>query len=117
MTESFGEMLCVLRKRTNLSLTKFCELHGFDPGNLSRLESGKAKPPRPDKLREYAAALGLEEGSDVWYELFDRAAAERGEFPADILGDPELVGQIPTLLNRLRRRQTGLRSSRSHVNW
>jgi transcriptional regulator with XRE-family HTH domain len=102
MTESFGEMLSVLRRRTKLSLTKFCELNGFDAGNMSRLESGKSKPPRPEKLREYAAALGLKEGSGVWHELFDRAAAERGECPADILQNPDLLEQLPTLFRSLR---------------
>ena len=49
----------------------------------------------------YAAALKLAEGSDSWYELFDLAAADKGEFPED-LRDSELLAQLPALFRTMR---------------
>lgn len=100
----FGSYFAELRrKHTGLSLRRFCERHGFDPGNLSKLERGKLAPPRSrEKLQEYATALGLEEGSSEWMEFFDRAAATRGELPADILEREEVVEKLPLLFRTLR---------------
>jgi transcriptional regulator with XRE-family HTH domain len=60
METLFGEHFRQLREKTGLSLRSFCLAHGFDPGNISRLERGAFLPPEsPEKLREYAKALKL----------------------------------------------------------
>ena len=104
-TESlrFGEFFAELRrKRLGLSLREFCEIHSFDPGNLSRLERGKMAPPQSrENLERYARALDLSEGSDDWYLFFDLAAAGRGELPADLMETP-IAGQLPALFRGLR---------------
>lgn len=101
---AFGEYFAELRRRyTGKSLRQFCSDHGFDPGNISKMERGKLPPPQSSEILErYASALGLEEGSDGWYEFFDRAAASRGEIPPDLLNDADLVQSLPILFRTLR---------------
>ncbi len=107
MTPSFGEYFAKLRREhTGLSLREFSETHGFDAGNMSKLERGKLAPPRSqDKLEEYARALKVEKGSSEWFEFFDRAAASRGEIPRDVLEDAEVMDHLPVLFRTLRGEQ------------
>ena len=101
--KSFGAYFKAMRIRAGLTLRAFCQEHGFDPGNMSKLERGRLAPPESeDKLTKYATALGLEPGSDEWDEFFDRAAAERGRIPNDILSDEEVLGRLPVLFRTLR---------------
>lgn len=101
---AFGKFFAeIRRKRLEISLREFCERHGFDPGNVSKLERGKLPPPQgKDVLERYAEALGLEEGSDDWYRFFDLAAATRGEIPAELMEDEEVVRQLPVFFRSLR---------------
>jgi transcriptional regulator with XRE-family HTH domain len=95
-----------MRTSKGWSLRRFCEAHGYDPGNISRLERGVFAPPEsPQKLREYAKALALKEGSEQWIEFLDRAAAARGQLPADLQGDEKLLGRLPVLFRTLRSRK------------
>ena len=101
--ESFGIYFKEQRINSRQTLRALCAKHGFDPGNLSRLERGLLPPPGSEtKLTEYARALGIKRGSDEWLEFFDRAAAERGRVPADILSDDALVAKLPMLFRTLR---------------
>jgi transcriptional regulator with XRE-family HTH domain len=104
MGAMFGTCFARLRReKLGVSLRQFCRDHGFDPGNISKLERGKLPPPQSrEKLEQYASALGLAEGSDEWYEFFDTAFAERGELPEDLASDEALVGQLPVLFRTLR---------------
>jgi len=103
MATSFGTYFKELRLKRGLSLRNFSEKHGYDPGNISRVERGVFPPPEsPQKLREYAKALALKQGSDEWLEFFDRAAAVRGQIPADLRGDEKLISRLPLLFRTLR---------------
>ena len=104
MEPVFGSYFGKLRReRVGMSLRRFAELHGYDAGNLSKLERGKLPPPQSrDKLEAYATALALKPGSDEWLEFFDRAAAARGHIPDDLLDDAEVVGKLPLLFRTLR---------------
>ena len=102
MKTRFATLLKGLRIQKGLGLREFCLDNGFDPGNYSRLERGHFPPPKTETLQKYARALGVEEGSSEWMELFDLAAAERGEIPADILSDEEVVRKLPVLFRTLR---------------
>ncbi|HUS91044.1 MAG TPA: helix-turn-helix transcriptional regulator [Phycisphaerae bacterium] len=99
--QTFGEAFKSHRLRLQMSLRKFCEANGLEPGNISKLERDLLPPPKAERLYAYARALGLLEGSDEWYEFCDLAAAVRGEFPED-LRDQELISQLPALFRTMR---------------
>ncbi len=100
---AFGQLFRRCRVELGLTLRSFCEQHGFDPGNLSRLERGLLPPPQSEeKLSQYARVLGLKPGDDRWLEFFDLAAAEHGRIPKDILSDEEVVDKLPVLFRTLR---------------
>ncbi len=106
MASTFGSYFKELRTRKGWSLRRFCEANGYDPGNISRLERGVFPPPEsPQKMREYAKALALKVGTEEWIEFFDRAAAARGQLPADLQADEKLVGRLPLLFRTLRGRK------------
>jgi transcriptional regulator with XRE-family HTH domain len=109
MAKMFGEFFGELRrKNTGLSLREFCERFGFDPGNVSKMERGKLPPPPQERLGAYAQALGLEVGSDDWYEFADCAAIARRELPGYVAADEELVDLMPVLFRAWREgRETG----------
>jgi len=103
METLFGEYFKQLREKRGLSLRSFCITNGFDPGNISRLERGTFLAPESQgKLREYAKALGLTEGSTEWIEFFDKAAASRGMIPHDLHKEEDLVRRLPLLFRTLR---------------
>lgn len=100
--KTFGEHLKSHRMRTGLTLRDFCLKRRLDPGNYSRLERGIFPPPQSDELlSKYAMAIGLKRGSDEWIELFDAAAASRGQLPSDLLDD-KLLEKLPVLFRTLR---------------
>ena len=99
----FGSYFKELRIKAGKTLRAFCVEARLDPGNISRLERGLLPPPQSgEKLTEYARALGLKKGSDEWLEFFDRAAADRGQLPKDILADDDLVEKLPLVFRTLR---------------
>jgi transcriptional regulator with XRE-family HTH domain len=99
--KAFGEAFKAHRLAQKLSLRQFCKANEIDAANVSKLERGLLLPPKHEKLHAYAKALKLAEGSDAWLELFDLAAAAKGEFPAD-LRDEELLTQLPALFRTIR---------------
>lgn len=105
---SFGEFFAHQRRtRTQVSLREFCQAHGFDAGNLSKLERGRlAVPQSREVLERYAHALGIQDGSNDWYEFFDLAAAEAGRIPEDLLSDTEVAKKLPVLFRALRDEQS-----------
>ncbi|HUT84377.1 MAG TPA: helix-turn-helix transcriptional regulator [Thermodesulfobacteriota bacterium] len=103
MDSSFGELFKEMRQRTGLTLRKFCLKHNLDPGNMSRMERGLIQPPTSrEKLKQYATYLQIKEGSDEWYEFFDRAAASAGRIPEYMMDDAELVKRLPYVFRTLR---------------
>lgn len=100
---TFGELIKSRRVEIGKTLRVFCAEHGFDPGNISKLERGRLLPPASEeKLSDYADALELKPNTTAWREFFDYAAAARGEIPADLLSDDALVGKLPVLFRTLR---------------
>ncbi|MCP4104108.1 MAG: helix-turn-helix transcriptional regulator [Desulfobacteraceae bacterium] len=103
MAHIFGDFFKKMRLGTGLTLRKFCEVNGLDPGNISRLERGLALPPQSrEKLESYAACLGIEKDSDNWYDFFDYASATSGKIPPDVMNDSELVKKLPLVFRTLR---------------
>lgn len=103
---TFGDLFKNKRVATGKSLREFCALYGLDPGNVSKVERGLMPPPKDiDKLKEYARILGISEGGDLWHEFMDRACAESGNIPKDILDDKEVVDKLPVFFRLLRGKQ------------
>jgi transcriptional regulator with XRE-family HTH domain len=99
----FGSYLKSLRIERKISLREFSINAKADPGNVSRIERGVLSPPQNREiLVRFASALGLTEGSDEWYALFDHAAADRGLIPADILQNDRIVYFLPAFFRTLR---------------
>ena len=99
----FGSYFKELRIARKLTLRQFCEAHGYDPGNISKLERGMLPPPESEaKLTEYAKALKIRRGSDAWYEFFDLARAARGKLPPEVLRKRDVVARLPLLFRTLR---------------
>ena len=99
----FGSHFKELRIRQKMTLRQFCDAHGYDPGNISKLERGLLPPPESDaKLTDYAKALKIRRGSDTWYQFFDLARASRGKLPPEILRKRDVVARLPLLFRTLR---------------
>ena len=99
--KTFGEALKGHRLRLGLSLRRFCQENGLDPGNVSKVERGILPPPKGEALDHYARGLQLAEGAEQWQEFHDLAAAARGEFPED-LRDEDILRQLPALFRTMR---------------
>ena len=99
----FGSFFKELRIRQEMTLRQFCNAHGYDPGNISKLERGLLPPPESDaKLTDYAKALRIRRGSDAWYQFFDLARAARGKLPPELLRKRDVVARLPLLFRTLR---------------
>jgi transcriptional regulator with XRE-family HTH domain len=99
--KTFGTCFKERRIKLGLTLRQFCEDHGIDPGNLSKIERGVLAPPKDEILKRYAHYLKLKEASDEWYEFFDSAAAESGRLPRE-LREKEIVARMPFLFRTIR---------------
>lgn len=99
----FGALFKELRIAKKMTLRQFCQAHGYDPGNISKLERGLLPPPESEaKLTEYAKALRIRRGSDDWYQFFDLARASRGKLPPEVLRKRDVVARLPLLFRTLR---------------
>lgn len=100
---AFGAFFKELRIGQKVTLRQFCQAHGYDPGNISKLERGLLLPPDSEaKLAEFAKALKIRRGSDTWYQFFDLARAARGKLPPDVLRKRDVVARLPLLFRTLR---------------
>jgi len=103
MKMPFGGFFETLRQRNRLTLRGFCKKAGADPANISRMERGTMPPPKNREILErYATVLGIQTGSDDWYQFFDLAAVEQGMMPEDLMKDEEVVRALPTFFRTLR---------------
>ncbi|HXG60637.1 MAG TPA: helix-turn-helix transcriptional regulator [Planctomycetota bacterium] len=101
-TGKFGAFFKECRIALGITLREFCEKHGLDPGNLSKLERGLLPPPQSrEKLEEYAAALQLKKGSTQWRDFFDFAFVEQGRIPDHVMAKEELVKRLPVLFRTM----------------
>ena len=98
----FGTFVKELRARQRLGLREFCQEHGHDPSNWSKIEREVLAPPRDEAtLRAWAKQLGLKQGSEDWLKFFDYAAVDAERIPDYVLKDQELVSQLPVFFRTL----------------
>ena len=98
----FAEFARARRLALGVTLRQFCREHGFDVGNMSRIERGRAAPTQTDGfLGRYATALKLEPRTDQWRQFHDLARIAAGRIPERILNDEELVAKLPIVFRTL----------------
>ena len=100
---TFGQFIKQLRRDQGVSLRRFCEKHGLDPGNQSKMERDlKAPPISPQHRIQLAQRLGLRPNSEEWQMFFDLADIAAGRMPRELLDDPELASKLPLVFRSLR---------------
>jgi len=81
---SFGTYLKKVREGKNIKIRQLAKNVGKTPTYLSDIENGNNKPPGKDLLEKIICALDIEQYPDVKTNLYDLAAKERNDVPADI---------------------------------
>ncbi len=100
---TFG--LFVKEKRISLkqTLRGFCEEHGYDPGNHSKLERGILTPPADDDfMQKMVKALHIQKESSEWFDFHNYAAVARRQIPKSLMDDAEVVEKLPVLFRTLK---------------
>ncbi len=99
----FGNFIKERRIKKGLTLREFCKLIEVDASNWSKIERGLLAPPRSEyKLKKIAEILEIPVGSDLWFEMKDRAELDIGNIPTDIRSDKELIGHLPMFFRTIR---------------
>jgi transcriptional regulator with XRE-family HTH domain len=106
-TGDFGKFLRKLRLEAGFGLRAFAEATGMKPSNLSRLETGRLRPPASaEPLARIAAALGLDEASPEFRKLNDLAAqAKPGRVAPDVQDYAAQQPGVPLLLRTAKGKQ------------
>ena len=79
---SFGETVKNLRIAKKVTLRQFCQEHGYDPSNWSKIERGINPPPKDEEtLMRWAKALGLKAQTEDWKNFMLEAEVSRGNIP------------------------------------
>lgn len=103
MAAQFGNYVRELRLSKDIGLRQFCIAAEVDPSNWSKVERGIIAPPTDeDTLERISKVLGIEKGSPEWHQLSDRAFADRGIIPSDVMEDEELVAALPIFFRTAR---------------
>jgi len=99
---TFGQFIKDKRINLKLSLRAFCDQHGYDPGNHSKLERGILNPPADDVfMKKIARALHIEKESGEWFDFHNYAAVARQQIPKALMDDAEVVDKLPVLFRTL----------------
>lgn len=80
----FGQYLRSVRQEKKISIRQLAKAVSKTPTYISDIEKGNNKPPERELLDRIIAALQLEEFPDIRNRLYDLAAKERKDVPADI---------------------------------
>lgn len=105
MAKDFGQLIQARRAELRLTLRDCAVRAAMDPGNLSRIERGRAAPPQdPQILARLLDALELND-SKQGQEVMDVAATQNGRIPRDILSNEEVMSALPILLRTVNNRQ------------
>ncbi len=100
---SFGETVKNLRIAKKVTLRQFCQEHGCDPSNWSKIERGINLPPKDEEtLVAWAKALGLKPKTEMWQNFMLEAEVSRGNIPREVMSDPELLEKLPAFFKMVR---------------
>jgi transcriptional regulator with XRE-family HTH domain len=99
----FGKFIKERRIEKGLTLREFCKLIEVDASNWSKIERGLLAPPKSEyKMKQIAEVLEIPVGSELWFEMKDRAELDTGSIPKDIRSDKELIGHLPMFFRTIR---------------
>ncbi|MBS3764876.1 MAG: helix-turn-helix domain-containing protein [Candidatus Brocadiia bacterium] len=101
--EDFGKKFKEYRIKKDMTLRAFCREHGFDHGNMSKLERGRRVPPTGETLDRYLSALGLEPDSEEWKGMHYLASACAGKIPPEVMSKKDAVSKLPVVFRTLNR--------------
>ena len=94
----FGKYLRSVRQAKGVSIRQLAKEVDKTPTYLSDIENGHNKPPEKELLETIIQKLNLDNTPKVKATLFDLAAQERKDIPADIkeyvMNNPELLELI-----------------------
>ena len=79
-----GQYLRSVRQAKKISIRQLAKAVSKTPTYISDIEKGNNKPPERELLDRIIAELHLEEFPDIRNRLYDLAAKERKDVPADI---------------------------------
>ena len=82
--DEFGQYLRSVRQAKKISIRQLAKAVSKTPTYISDIEKGNNKPPERELLDRIIATLRLEEFPDIKNRLYDLAARERKDVPADI---------------------------------
>lgn len=97
--DQFGAYLRCVRQAKQISIRQMAKAVNKTAAYLSDIENGNNKPPDKELLEMMIGVLQLEGHPAIREHLFDLAARERNDIPADV---KEYVIQNKTLLKILR---------------
>lgn len=80
----FGQYLRSVRQAKKITIRQLAKAVSKTPTYISDIEKGNNKPPERELLDRIIAELHLEEFPDIRNRLYDLAAKERKDVPADI---------------------------------
>ena len=80
----FGQYLRSVRQAKKISIRQLAKAVSKTPTYISDIEKGNNKPPKRELLDRIIAELHLEEFPDIKNRIYDLAAKERKDVPADI---------------------------------
>ena len=80
----FGQYLRSVRQAKRISIRQLAKAVSKTPTYISDIEKSNNKPPERELLDRIIATLHLEEFPDIRNKLYDLAAKERKDVPADI---------------------------------
>lgn len=80
----FGQYLRSVRQAKKISIRQLAKAVSKTPTYISDIEKGNNKPPERELLDRIILALQLEEFPDIKNRMYDLAAKERKDVPADI---------------------------------
>lgn len=101
---NFGNYIKSIRLERGVTLRDFCRQLDIDPSNWSKVERGKLPPPKSKLMLEsIAKKLGIEDGTEEWYAIFDLAVT--AFIPTELIGDEDITNSLPMFFRTIRGRK------------
>jgi transcriptional regulator with XRE-family HTH domain len=100
---TFGARVKDLRIAQRKTLRQFCEEHGLDPSNWSKIERGVNPPPKDETtLGKWARMLGLKPATEAWTDFICQADVSRGNIPREVMNNEKLLAKLPVFFRTVR---------------